>query len=102
MRNIQECAGWRHRLIGYFKREDVFPVRLCAGYTVEAAAVMGICMIFIGLLFMGGISLYGSAMETIACYEAPDPCPQKVFLISRTVQGLLDNEDADEGGDHEY
>ncbi len=78
------------RFKDYLKREDVFPLRLRAAYTVEAAAVMGICMIFIGLLFMGGISLYGSAMETVVGCEAQDVRPQEIFRMSRTIQGLTE------------
>ncbi len=91
MKRSGGCAGVYGRFKDYMKREDIFPLRLRAAYTVEAAAVMGICMIFIGLLFMGCISLYGSAMETVTSYEAPDMKPQELFRISRTVQGLADS-----------
>ncbi|MCR5097383.1 MAG: hypothetical protein K6B14_00380 [Lachnospiraceae bacterium] len=97
MKKLRGCAWVYSRFTDYMKREDVFPFRLRAAYTVEAAAVMGICMIFIGLLFMGGISLYGAAMETVASYEAPDTKPQEVFRLSRTVKGLIDSNDVKEG-----
>ncbi|GEM_PF-4058970 len=92
MKIVKGGPGVRYRFREYMKREDIFPKRLRAAYTVEAAAVMGICMIFIGLLFMGGIGLYGSAMETVTSYEVPDTKPQELFRISRTVKGLLDEE----------
>ncbi len=73
----------------YMKKEDVFPYRLRAAYTVEAAAVMAICMIFIGLLFMGGIHLYGSAMETVTSYERSEMEPQDLFRLTRAAGSLF-------------
>mgnify|MGYP007069850718 CR=1 FL=1 len=87
----------REKLKLYYKREDVFPKRLRAAYTVEAAAVTGICMIFIGLLFMGGIKLYGSAMDTLVAYERNEVCPQDVFRLSQAAADIFGNEKTKEG-----
>ena len=73
----------------YMNRDDVFPYRLKAVYSIEAAAVMGICMIFIGLLFMGGIHLYGSAMGTLTSYECNYSEPQDVFRLSRAAGDMV-------------
>ena len=80
----------KNRVLFYMKRDEVFQYRLRAAYTVEAAAVMGICMIFIGLLFMGGIHLYSSSMGTLTAYEQSDTEPQDIFRLSRAVGAALD------------
>ena len=79
----------KDRFFDYINREDIFPYRLRAAYTVEAAAVVGICMVFIGLLFMGGIHLYGSAMGTLTAYEIPDDRPQDLFRFTRAIGDIL-------------
>ena len=87
----------KDRITGYFKREDVFPYRLKAVYTIEAAAVMGICMVFIGLLFIGGVHLYGSAMDTLCTYERPETRQQEVFRLTRAAAAVLPGDRAAEG-----
>ena len=76
--------------------EEFFPYRLRAAYTVEAAAVMGTCMIFIGLLFMGGINLYASAMETLSVYERTQMRQQDIFRISHAIYDVVTGSPADE------
>ncbi len=84
----------KNSIKSYMKKEDVFPYRLRAAYTVEAAAVMAICMIIIGLLFMGGIHLYGSAMETVTGYERSEIEPQDLFRLTRAADGLFSAHDS--------
>ncbi len=84
----------KDRIKRYMKKEDVFPYRLRAAYTVEAAAVMAICMIFIGLLFMGGIHLYSSSMETVTSYERSEMEPQDLFRLTRAADSLFTGKDA--------
>ncbi len=80
----------REKIMEYVKSEDFFPYRLRAAYTIEAAAVMGICMIFIGLLFIGGIRLYQSSLITLESYERSEVEPQDVFRLSRSVSAFID------------
>lgn len=79
----------KNKAMDFFKREEVFPYRLKAAYTVEAAAVMGICMIFMGVLFMGGFQLYGSAMDTLSAYEESSAKPQDIFRLARAVGDIV-------------
>lgn len=79
----------RKKMIDIFSGEDFFPYRLRAAYTVEAAAVMGICMVFIGLLFIGGINLYASAMETLLGYEYTGIKPQDLFRLSHVISDVV-------------
>ncbi len=82
--------SFRQKISRRIKSEDFFPYRLKAAYTVEVAAVMGICMIFMGMLFMGGIGLYRSSMETVESYERTDTKPQELFRLTRAVKGIAD------------
>ena len=87
----------RNRFKELFSREDFCPYRLRAAYTIEAAAVMGICMIFIGLLFIGGIHLYSSAMQTLSGYEREDIAPQDLFRLSLAISDIIDGPQNDKG-----
>ena len=82
MMNLKQRVG------EHIKSENFFPYRLKASYTVEAAAVMGTCMIFMGLIFMRGIDLYGAAMTRVAACESYETRPQDTFRFTRAIERI--------------